>query len=246
MKQREPAICLRTTDYSETSQVLHFLTRGGGVVRLLGKGTKRPKSKSGGAMDLLSEGDLVFIVSSSGALGTLVEFTETASHSGLRKEAVRLNSALYMIELVGEMLAEGDPHPEVFDLLHNTLERVGQADAPVGTLLGYFQWRLLRYVGLLGELEGCVSCGRPVAGARDVYFCSSLGGLLCRDCEPGATEKYRLDGAALGGLAALGAAEAGKRVNLAEKQARAINRLLGYHITQQLGKPLKMARYAIG
>ena len=54
MRHRQPAIALRTTDYSETSQVVHFLTREMGGVRLLAKGTKRPKSKSGGAIDLMS------------------------------------------------------------------------------------------------------------------------------------------------------------------------------------------------
>ncbi|GAG45812.1 unnamed protein product, partial [marine sediment metagenome] len=55
MRHRQPAICLRASDYSETSQVVAFLTRAEGVVRLLAKGAKRAKSKSGGALDLLSE-----------------------------------------------------------------------------------------------------------------------------------------------------------------------------------------------
>ena len=160
MRLREPGICLRTTDYSETSQVLQFLTRGAGVVRLLGKGTKRPKSSSGGAIDLLAEGDLVFIRKNTDSLGVLVEFTETVSHSDLRVDAGRLNTSLYMIELVSESLPEADPHPEVFDLLHRALARVPQPDAPLQAVLAYFQWRLLRCVGLLGGMEACVSCGR--------------------------------------------------------------------------------------
>ena len=249
MRQRETAICIRTTDYSETSQVVHFFTRGWGVVRLMAKGTKRPKSKSGGAIDLLSEGDLIFIVSSRDSLGTLVEFSETTSHAGIRKDAGRLNTALYMLELTGAMLAEIDPHPEVFNLLHNALGRLGEADAPVAAVLAYFQWRLLRHVGLMGEMETCVSCGgsvTPTAGRADVYFSSSLGGLLCGGCEAAATEKYRLDGAAVRGLAALAAVGAGKRVRLREAQARAVNRALAYHITHQLGKKLKMMRHAVG
>jgi len=249
MRQRDRAICLRTTDYSETSQVVHFLTRRCGVVRLLAKGTKRPKSKSGGAIDLLSEGDLIFIRSSRGSLGTLVEFSETTSRAAIRKEMTRLNTALYMIELAGAMLAEGDPHPEVFDLLHGAIERLGEEDAPVAAVLAYFQWRLLRRVGLLGEFGRCISCGGKVAasgGRLEAYFSSSLGGLLCGGCEGAVAEKYRLDGAALGGLAALVAAEAGKRVSLRLPQANAVNRLLAYHVTQQLGRKLKMMRHAIG
>lgn len=249
MRQREPAICLRCTDYSETSQVVHFLTRGWGLARLLAKGAKRPKSRSGGAVDLLSEGELVFIAGSPGGLGTLVEFLETVTHAGLRRDAGRLNAALYMIELVGAFLAEGDPHQEVFDLLHNSLERLGQEDARAGAVLAYFQWRLLRCVGLMGELKTCVSCGRAPAGAggrrHPAYFSSIQGGLLCAACEGAAAEKYRLDGPAMAGLAALAAAETGMRVLLPDKQAAGVNKLLAYHASHQLGKALKMARHAI-
>ncbi|HUT01764.1 MAG TPA: DNA repair protein RecO [Phycisphaerae bacterium] len=250
MRERESAICLRTADYSETSQVLHFFTRGWGAVRLLAKGSKRKKSASGGTVDLMSEGDLVFIASSRQTLSTLVEFTETVSHVDLRTDAVRLNAALLMIELVGEMLPEADPHPEVFDLLHNGLARLGQPDAPVPAVLAYFQWRMLKHVGLLGELDRCVACGRGVVaphrrGAGDVYFSSLEGGLICGGCESALTEKYHLDGATLAGLAALAAAGAGRKVSLPDKQAHGVSRLLAYHATQQLGKPLKMARHAI-
>ncbi len=279
MRQRETAICLRTADFSETSQVVHFLTRSWGVVRLLAKGTKRPKSKSGGAIDLLAEGDLVFTATSRDTLGTLIEFAETVSHMDLRADAARLNTALYMVELVGDMLAEADPHAEVFDLLHNALARLGQKDAPIAAVLAFFQWRMLRHVGLLGELKQCVGCGTDIADCRlriadssvtgtgrkavsrpglenshsairnpqseAIYFSSSQGGILCAACEGAVAEKYRLDGAALAGIAALTAVEAGAKVSLPDKQARALNRLLSYHITQQLGKKLKMAKYAI-
>jgi len=152
MRQREPAICLRTSDFSETSQVVHFLGRQTGTLRLMAKGAKRKKSSTGGAIDLMSEGDLVYIPSRRDSLGTLVEFTETDSHSGLRTNAARLNAGLYMIEMTGALLAEADPHPEVFDLLHNSLARLAQPDAPAPDVLAWFQWRTLHHVGLMGDL----------------------------------------------------------------------------------------------
>jgi len=248
MRHREPAICLRATDYSETSQVVHFLARESGVARLLAKGTKRPKSKSGGAIDLLAEGDLVFTTPGGEALGTLIEFTETTARPRLRRDAARLNVALYMIELAGALLAEGDPHPEAFDLLHGALLRLGEPDAPAPAVLAYYQWRLLRHVGLMGELRACVECGRAIDPTRrrdGAYFSSSGGGLLCGDCEGAAEEKYLLDAPAPAGLAALAAAQAGKRVVLPDAQAHAVNRLLAYHAGYQLGRPLKTARLAI-
>jgi DNA repair protein RecO (recombination protein O) len=249
MRYTQPAICLRCIDYSETSQVVTFLTRDEGVVRLIAKGSKRAKSKSGGAIDLLSEGQLVYSHRGEG-LGTLMEFTESQSHTALRADAGRLNAALYMIELVGEMLAEADPHPEVFALLSNALGRLARPEAPVAAVLAYFQWRLLRHAGLLGGLDACILCGRAVtqldrAARREVYFSSRQGGLLCPACEGAQGEKFRLQPSTLSALAALAAAESGQKVTLPDDQARAVNRLLAYHIAHQLGKPLRMVRYVI-
>ncbi len=246
MQQRDSAICLRTSDYSETSQIVHFLGRASGVLRLMAKGAKRKKSSTGGAIDLMSEGDLVCIPHPAGSLGTLVEFTESDSHLALRTDAARLNTGLYMIELAGALLAEADPHPEVFDVLHNALARLGEADAPAPAVLAWFQWRTLRHTGLLGDLSTCAACGRHIGpAARGMCFSSSEGGLVCSNCAGGVAEKCRLDHAALAGLDALAAVAAGRKTPLPDNHAHAVNRVLAYHVANQLGKPLKMARYAI-
>jgi DNA repair protein RecO (recombination protein O) len=247
MKQRDAAICVRKADYSETSQVVAFLTRAGGLVRLIAKGAKRTKGPSLGAIDLLSEGDLVYIAGRDG-LGTLAEFSESVSRAKLRTDAGRLNAALYMVELAGEMLAEADPHPEVFDLLHNGLLRLAEPDAPAPAVMAWFQWRLLRHVGLLGDLRDCVGCGEPAVAAAEaaggsVHFSSSQGGLLCPACESAARDRYCMDSSAVAGLAILAAAAAGKSVRMGDREAGAANRLLAYHAQQQLGKKLRMAKY---
>jgi len=255
MPTTDEAICIATVDYSETSQVVNMLTRENGAVRLLAKGSKRPKSKSGGAIDLFSEGRCVFAGTHRESLGTLMEFAETVSHAALRADLARLNTGLCMLELCGALLAEQDPAPEVFDLLSRALVRLAQADASPPAVLAYFQWRLLRYVGLLGELTECVSCGEPFGrgararrsafGGAGVYFSSAAGGLLCRNCEPAATEKLAVAPAALAGIAALAAAEAGKRPKLPDKQAHAVNAVLAYHVEYQIGKRLKTTRGVI-
>ncbi len=240
MRQRTPAICLRTTDYSETSQVLAFLTRDCGLVRVIAKGTKRPKSKTGGAVDLFSEGDLVYTDSRSGGLGTLTEFAETVPHTALRRQVSRINAGLYLLEITGQMLAVDDPHPEVFDLLHNALARLADADAPIQAVVAYFQWRFVRHLGLLGSMAGCVLCGQAISTDEgDVRFSSREGGLICSGCRPGHGEQIAVDKATHSGLEALAQAELGQRVPFSEAQARQVNRLLAYHLTQQLGRGLR-------
>ncbi|MCY2927636.1 MAG: DNA repair protein RecO [Planctomycetota bacterium] len=247
MPEREAAICLRAVDYSETSQVLLFLARESGVISLMGKGTKRPKSAAGGAIDLMAEGELVFIAKKREGLGVLVEFAESVSRRSLRARAGALNAALYAVELVSQSLAENDPHPDVFDLLHNLLVRLGEPEAPVPAVMAYFQWRLLRNVGLLGQMHACAGCGGPAGGGDRgrVYFSSAQGGLLCPQCQGPLEQKVLVDDHALAGLAALAAAEAGRKPNFTDPQARAVLRLLDYHVTYQLGHRLKMSRHVI-
>ena len=227
---------------------MRFLTRQAGILSVLAKGSKRPKSKSGGAMDLLSEGQMVFSQPASGAMGTLFEFAETVSHLPLRADAARLNTSLYMIELVGLLLGEGDPHPEAFDLLHNALGRLGDPDAPLGAVLAYFQWRMLRHAGLLGQLSRCVECDEPLeqsVSGRGVLFSSARGGLLCGSCGCSADEKTSVSPAAIRGLAGLEIARGRGGVSLSGDEVMGVNRLLSYHVSYQLGKPLRMARYVI-
>jgi DNA repair protein RecO (recombination protein O) len=249
MRYRQRAICLKTTDYSETSQVVTFLTDREGVVRLIAKGVKRPKSKAGGALDLLAEGDLLYSLRNPQTLGTLMEFSESASRGALRAESRRLNAGLYCLEAVEATLAEGDPHPEVFDLLSRSLRRLAEPDAPLPAVLAWFQWRLLRHLGLLGQMTVCVDCGEELdlqAGSPDVAFSSRLGGLLCEGCQPAQTEKTPLGEAARAALGALATAQAGRKTTLPDNRALAANRLLSYHLAHQLGRPLRMTRYVLG
>ncbi len=249
MRVHDRAICLKVTDYSETSQIAHMLARDYGVVHLMAKGTKRPKSKTGGALDLLAEGPVVFSDSGRGGLATLIEFVNEMPRGPLRRSAGRLNAALYMIEMVAGLLAEADPHPEVFELLRKGLARLEQPDAPVPAVLAYFQWRLLAMVGLLGELDRCVSCHRPAGRTPrqgvDSWFSSNEGGLLCPDCEGAFGEKVSVPPAARAGLSALADAAIGRRTPLPDEQAHAVNRLLAYHLAHQLRHPPRMGRYVI-
>ncbi len=240
-RAREPAICLQAIDFSETSQVVHLLTRDAGVVHLLAKGSKRPKSRIG-RLDLLAEGEAVYIPPRGEKMGTLTEFAHKTSHNPLRRRLARLNAAIYMVEITRMLLAEADPHPPVFDLLVAALARLDREDAPPQAVLAYFQWRTLRHVGLLGEMDRCVGCGAAIPTVP-AYFTSGEGGLLCRDCEPGQTEKWALTHKAHIGILALRAMDRRQPARLDEDGAAAVNDLLAYHISYQLGKAPKMLRH---
>src|SRR4030042_1118125 len=62
MLKKDKCICIRTTDYSETSQILTFFTADTGKLSLIAKGAKRPKSSFGGPVQLLTAGEMVFFL----------------------------------------------------------------------------------------------------------------------------------------------------------------------------------------
>ena len=112
-------ICLRKTEYSETSQILTLFSREYGIFRTIAKGahrrTKAGASKFGGGVDFLEVGDAVFIHDPAKDLCILTEWTLREGHLELRNTLRGMYLGLYAGELVGRLIEEHDPHPELFD-----------------------------------------------------------------------------------------------------------------------------------
>ena len=92
---KDEAITLRRLDYSETSQVLVFLTREHGCRRLIAKGIKRgTRQRFATGIDLLERGQIMFISKSQSdaSLGTLTEWRQLDAYMGLRGDLRRLYS----------------------------------------------------------------------------------------------------------------------------------------------------------
>ncbi len=189
----DEALVLRLTDYSETSQIVTLFTAKSGLVRLIAKGVRRStKKRFAVGLDLLESGEVIYLPPRGDAqLGTLTEWVQRETFTGLRRELLRLHGALYAVELVAGLTEEGDPHPELFHALADTLRNLA-GDEPAGPCLPTFQHDLLRAIGYAPRLRECVVCKRAVIPGQPVYFSAGAGGLLCRDCEPHHIEKRRV------------------------------------------------------
>src|SRR5947209_8749092 len=92
-------ICLRRTEFSETSQVLTLLSRAHGIVRVMAKGahrrTKAGASRFDGGIDLLDCGNAVFTADVSRPLATLTEWKLQDGRLELRRSLRGLFLALY-------------------------------------------------------------------------------------------------------------------------------------------------------
>jgi len=150
MLTKDTAICIRTVDYSETSQIATFFTRANGKLTAIAKGSRRAKSAFDGPVEIFSLGRIVFTTGREGKLATLTEFQQQPTFSHLRTNLFALNCSLFTAELVNALTNDYDPHPELFDgfvqFLQNTQHAKDQSEQM--KLLILFQLTLLKEVGL--------------------------------------------------------------------------------------------------
>jgi len=249
MLTKDLAICIRAIDYSETSQIVTFFTRAAGKIDAIAKGSKRPKSPFEGPIEVLSQGNIVFINSAGEKLATLTEFQQQPFLINLRNNLFELYACLFAAELLNKLTHDHDPHPGLFDsfleFLHNANEQhsASNQERDILALLILFQLTLLKEIGLQPILNQCANCKTQHAVRNtqyETYFSSSANGLICRDCESSFPDKIKLTKNASACLASF------KQIpESAEKTLREIEQVLIHHLTELLGRTPKMARHIL-
>ncbi|MGN6370369.1 MAG: DNA repair protein RecO [Phycisphaerae bacterium] len=179
----DDAICLRVTDFSETSQIVALLTRAHGLLPLIAKGSKRQTKKGAmsGPLDLLTRGEVVFIPAKGAAeLGTLTAWELVNHRTPLRADFAALNAAMLAAEVTLHLLHPHDPHPGVFDQLDAALELFPTPQRP-RALVAYAK-AILEETGYGPQFDACVACGKAVTADIPLKFNDQAGGITCADC----------------------------------------------------------------
>ncbi len=241
MLNKDRAICLRTVDYSDTSQIVTLFARAAGKIEAMAKGSKRARSSFDGPIELLSCGDIIYSDRHSGELVALTEFEQTPVFRGLRAKYYELNCALFAAELVNRFTEVFDPHPELFDALEGFVGDLVESDSERVSLarLIVFQLNLLGETGSMPLLNKCSNCSKPYTGrGREIYFSSKSNGLLCPGCEQSFIEKTCVSNKCASALA--DPAGLCERPEAVLKEAE---KTLIYHFTNLLHRRPKMAGF---
>ena len=172
------AIVLKKVEVGEADNILTLYTPYLGKIKALARGVRRPESKLGGHLELLTHSELM-IVQSQG-LDIITQAQTIESFLKLREDLWRTSCALYTAELVDQFAPEGEENYPVFKLLVEVLGWLCQAkDGDL--VLRYFELHLLEHLGYRPQLEQCLSCHshlKPVIN----FFTPSGGGVLCPYC----------------------------------------------------------------
>ena len=172
------AIIIRRTKLGEADRIITLYTPGLGKLKAVAKGARRPKSKLGGHVELLTHSQLMLALGRN--LDIITQAQTIDNFLPLKDDLERVSRGLYILELVDSFTAERIENRCLFDLLLDTLHQLSQA-SDGELVLRYFELHLLDYLGYRPQLQRCASCGstlQPVAN----FFSPSQGGVLCHDC----------------------------------------------------------------
>lgn len=208
--RRTRAVALRRYDFSETSQVLHLYTRDSGKVHCIAKGAKRGRSAFRGPFDVMVLYDVIRMEKQPGTLDLLTSAEPLRDFKTLRHDYPRFIAASYLCDLVDEFTLEGQPQPDLFDLLESGLEALA-GGAPPAPAVFSFETRLLRILGHIPRVDVCGGCRRRLSGP-EAYFSARDGGAVCITCRPRDPARFLVKRPVLD---AIGAFADGRSVNLA-------------------------------
>lgn len=237
---RTPGVCLRTIDWSETSQVLRFFTPEQGRISCIAKGAKRKKSAFLAPFDILAVYDLIRIEKRPGTLDILTAAERVRVFTRLRSEYPRFVAACYATEFTDEFCADAMPVEGLYELLVEVLGRL-DSGLPVPDALFSFEARALRPLGFYPRLRECGVCRKPAA-RPDLYFSVQDGGVLCPDCRPREQRWFPVRRAALESIARFGEGEMPKEA-MKRPLVEEIRQVLDACIVSHLERDLKSARF---
>jgi len=187
---RAEGIVLHSLRHGETSRIVTVFTRDLGRVGIIAKGARSKRGRVGAALEPFSRCAFLYYQKATRDIQLLKEVSLLDSHAGLRNKLPHLIVASALSELCYLTLKDGDPHPDIYDMLDESLKALDDAPANPLPILWKFQLGLFSALGFALSLSRCFQCGKglqpPFSGR--VGFRFENGAFVGPECAREKTE----------------------------------------------------------
>jgi DNA repair protein RecO (recombination protein O) len=183
--ERDEAIVLGRTRFSETSLIVTLFTKRRGPLRLIAKGARKNRSRFAGVLEPTNHVHAHYYRKETRDLQLLSQCDVLTAFPRLRESLLRLAYGYAIIGALIGLKREETDADSLFRIALRGLEAVdGGPEAELEPALWAFLMAALADAGFRPELDRCLRCGRPLT-SRGARFDARGGGLLCRAHEGG-------------------------------------------------------------
>lgn len=181
---RTEAVVLRCRDWRESSRTVTLFTPDTGLVAVIARGSRRPKSRTAAALNLFAHSRVIYYRHEARALYNLSDAELVNAHSAIAQLPERYFCAGRMADFVLHALRPHDANEKLYGLLLANLSVLEHSVSAFPELLAAFLLKAASFLGFRPELRRCVACRKPLAGTA-AWFDPLRGGAVCRDCATG-------------------------------------------------------------
>lgn len=228
------AICLRQWDFSETSQTAALFCRRLGVVRVLGKGTKRADPRFSGGLEIGTLGEAVIVPKANSGLATLAGWDLQETYRTSRSDLPGYYAVMFALEATINLMPEGEPHPGSFDALADLLGNLAPGNWQ--TQIVQFLWRLLSDAGFRPSIDEEL--------VAPIVFIPSLGKLTSDTQQSLAASRWMVLDSTAQALAELG--KTNLTDSLEAEDAERVGRFLAWYVRELIERELSSLRPLFG
>ena len=181
---RTEAVILRCRDWRESSRTVTLFTPDTGLVAVIARGSRRPRSRTAAALNLFAHSRVIYYRHEARALYNLSDAELITAHSAIAQLPERYFCAGRMADFLLHALHPHDANERLYGLLLANLAVLEHAGDAFPALLAAFLLKAASFLGFRPELRRCVACRRSVAN-KPAWFDPLRGGAVCRDCATG-------------------------------------------------------------
>lgn len=176
MIEKVTGFIMSTTDFKETSLILHLFTKEHGLIGVMAKGVKSLKSPLR-ALTLPYTYGYFYLYYKEGKLSLLKDVDLINPLQAIHEDILKISYVNYLADLTSQVYKESEEE-SLFGYFEATILKINEGFDPA-ILTNILELKYLPFLGVGLFLNRCVSCGST---KNIVTIDGDAGGLVCQNC----------------------------------------------------------------